>query len=158
MAEIWGTEATFELSRDKLKSKIDDLVTAMASGYDPALNYAYDNHLVAHLRLNAATIEMVDMRVKHIGIGSPLGTSLEYVIPFEIRVHTAYENGRMDTVKNMRLLCSIDNYLNTHRDLSDGYRIGLTSNLNPQQIFDDSKTLGGSMEVEINYFINHIQV
>jgi len=158
MAEVWGSEATYELARDKLKALLDDLVTAMATGYDPALDYAYDNHLVANLQLNAITIEMTDLQNSYLGIGTPSVSSQKCVVPFEVRVHTAYENGRIDTVKNMRLLNSVSNYLSTHRDLSDGYRIGLIINLSPQQTFDDSKTVGGSLELEIIYYIQHTQL
>ena len=158
MAEVWGTEATWELCRDKLKALLDALVTAMATGYDPALEYAYDNHMVAKLQVNAATIEITDLQSSYLGIGTPGVSSQQNVVPFQIRVHTAYENGRMDTVKNMRLLNSIANYINTHRDLSDGYRVGLMGNMNPQQTFDDSLTLGGSLEVQIIYYIQHTQL
>lgn len=156
--EVWGSEATYELARDKLKALLDALIPAMATdSIVPALNYAYDNHIIANLQLNAVTIEMADLDTQYMGVGAPSGVNLKYIIPFEIHVHTAYENGRMDTVKNMRLLNSITNYLNVNRNLEDGYRINLMSNLNNQQEFDDSRTRGGSMEVIIYVYINHTQ-
>ena len=158
MGEVWGAEATFELARDRLKAQLDALILAMVTdGTDPALNYAYDHHIVANLQLNAVTIEMADLETEYMGVGAPSGVNLKYIIPFEIHVHTAYENGQMDTVKNMRLLNSIDNYLNVNRDLGDKYRIDLTSTLNNQQEFDDSRTRGGSMQVIIYVYINHAQ-
>lgn len=158
MAEVWGTEAHFELARDKLKAQLDALVTAMANeGTDPALGFAYDNHIIANLQLNAVSIEMADLLTEYLGVGGPAAVRLRYMIPYDIRVHTAYENGRIDTVKNMRLLNSITNYLNVNRDLGDNYRIDLITTLSNQQDFDDSRTRGGSLQILIEVNLEHEQ-
>lgn len=157
MSEVYGTYKILEDCRDKLKAQFDALITAMASGYDPKISYAYGHHAPARLQLNGATIGIDVANSNDMG-KVPSGILTGYVIDCSIRVHTAYQGGYIDNVKICRLLNSVDNWFHTHIDLADSYQITNIDNIKTNLVFDDSKTIGGELRVTIKLAIDHIQV
>ena len=156
MADIYGSQEHFDDAVDKIKSKIDSLVTAMASGYDPKISYCYKGHDQIPVQFNGVTVDFDSAEPDEFGKAS--GNVIQYNMIISVRVHTKYVGRYNDNIIVMQLLNSIDNYLNTHRDLSgayyiiniDGYKTGLE--------FPESATVGGELRVTVKNVIEHIQV
>jgi len=156
MAEIYGTAALFEDARDKLIARLNALKTIMASGYNPTFSYVYDGHVQAKLQLNAVSVALEAATREQQGAGT--APIFDYLIALSIRVHTAYVGGFNDTVKNVRLLNSIDNDLSAHLDLGGGYLIKEISDYEVGADWPDSATMGGQMTVTILRTIDHAQI
>jgi len=151
MADVYGTYSVLETAKDKLKAYADALVTAMATGYDPKLSYAYEGHIQALLRTNAISIALDSYTREEIGT-----LKFQYLMTFSVRVHTNYEGRYIDNIQILRLLNSVDNYLSTHLDMSDGYYIVEISDGHVGS-FDDSGTVGGELFITIRKEIDHTQ-
>ena len=158
MAEVYGSPY-FETARDKLKALMDALVVTMATGYDPALSYAYDYHNVADMGLNAVTIgaEASAIRDQREETVSSVGPSVVYDMQFSIRVHTDHVDGTRDRIKVSRLLNSVNNKLLLNTDLGDGYCIKFTTDLLFNEEFDESDTYGGQLSVVLDLFATNTQ-
>lgn len=153
---IYGTPSPIDTARSKVKAQIDALKTLMATGYDPAISYTYTQHRIANLRLNAVTVEVDDADA--VLSGSAVSQALNlWTATVSIRVHTAYRYGHNDWLKNVRLLTSISNYLNEHRNLGDEYRILSTGSIVSRVSFDDSATLGGEMKIIVQVPVEYTQ-
>ncbi|MFA5376498.1 MAG: hypothetical protein WC455_12200 [Dehalococcoidia bacterium] len=153
---IYGTPSPIDTARSKVKTLIDALKTTMASGYDPTFSYTYTQHRIANLRLNAVTIEADDADA--VPSGSAVSQSLNlWIVTVSIRVHTAYRYGHNDWLKNVRLLTSISNYINEHRNLGDEYRVLSTGAFISRASFDDSATLGGEMRILVQVPVEYTQ-
>jgi hypothetical protein len=161
MAEIYGSYTQLETARDKVKTYLDALITAMATGYTPKLDYAHDRHQVAAIKLNAVTVQVESARRMQPG-GEQSGGSMvpiyDYLIDLSIRVHTAYEGRFNDVEKNARLLNSIDNYLSARWNMGDDYYLHNISDIKPNESFSESNTLGGSLMITMIIQIDHTQV
>jgi len=154
MAEIYGT-TWLETARDKIKALLDMLKTAMASGYSPTFSYVYERHNTAKLQLNAVSVGLQDAVE---GEKAASNNVLEkFIVPFTLRVHTAYSGGVQDDQKNARLLNSIVNKLLANYNLGDGYRIEDVTDISASEEFADSHTLGGQMTVYVRKEVNYTQ-
>ncbi|MDD4995730.1 MAG: hypothetical protein PHW53_04700 [Patescibacteria group bacterium] len=156
MSEIYGTYTAFETARDKLKAHLDAMITAMATGYDPKLSYAYDSHHTIPILLNGVSIELIG--VTRDSLGQMPGVIFNYYLDFSIRVHTNYIDRWHDPTKNARLLNSLDNYLSARLNLADGYRIFSITDHQTGLEFPESGTLGGQMKVTVKITIDHAQI
>lgn len=142
----------------RIKNKIDDLKTIMATGYDPTFSYTYDNHRVAGLLLNGVTLE-----VDEANFDAPLGgfggasVLVLYQVIISIRVHTGYRFAHTHWMTSLALLSAINDYLNDHRDLGDDYRIMRLETFNPGQYFDESETFGGEIKIMVQKPVEHTQ-
>jgi hypothetical protein len=161
MAEIYGSNTQLETARDKVKTYLDALITAMTTGYTPKLDYAHDRHQVAAMKLNAVTVQVDSAKRVQPG-GNQSGSSMvpiyDYLIELSIRVHTAYEGRFNDVEKNARLLNSIDNYLSARWNMGDDYYLQNVTDINPNHSFAESNTLGGSLIITVLIQIDHTQV
>ena len=155
MAETYGN-ATLEDIRDKLVSKLNDLVTAMASGYNPKISYVYDHHNVANCQFNAVSVSIESADPSSEAAGSA-GITVQYPCGITVRVHTAYQGGLVDEVKNARLINSVVNYLSKYKDLGGGYRVHEVKTILPNEEFEESHTVGGECEVLVTKFVLHTQ-
>jgi hypothetical protein len=106
--------------------------------------------------LNAVTIEADDADATLSGGAVAQALNLWQVV-VSIRVHTAYRYGHNDYLDNVRLLTSISNYLNEHRNLGDGYRLAMTTGFVSRASFDESATLGGEMKVVVQVPMEYTQ-
>ncbi len=155
MAEVFGT-AFIENGNDKIKTLMDELITTMATGYEPAISYAYQSHNRAYILLNAVTIDFEG--ADNLPLGSGDNANLNgFILTYSIRVHTAYNGGIMDGQKNSRLLNSVINKMKVNFDLSDGYKFWGMHELNPRQTFDESPTLGGQVMIDIFASVRYTQ-
>lgn len=155
MTEIYGT-AYVETAKDKLKALMDALVTSMASGYDPAISYAYETHNVADLDLNAVTIGFGGCDPTPQANGGSGQTSL-YLMNFTVRVHTAYDGSYFDRDKTARLLNSVTNKIQANLDLGDGYRVDGITNMMVGETFEESASIGGELTVTVWMPVLHSQ-
>lgn len=159
MAEIYPGSNTFiETARDKLITELTALLSSMATGYSPTFSYLYEKHNTAKLQLNAVSVDLEGATMDFDGY-SPNNSVATWYLTFSIRVHTDYagEGANMDSQANSRLLNSIINKLRANLDLGSGYRVHTISNVNPREIFEDSDTVGGSVDVLIVVPITHTQ-
>jgi hypothetical protein len=156
MAEIYGSETHFETGRDKLKALLDALVTAMVSGYDPMLSYAYDGHGTIPILLNGVSVDL-DSATRLDDPGERRGIIFQYMMHYTIRVHTNYNNRYNDRIKNARLLQSVDNYISANVNLGDNYRIHDIDDYKTKEEFPESGTVGGELTVVVWAAIEHIQ-
>ena len=155
MSEVYST-AWLETARDKIVAQLNTLKTTMASGYDPTFSYVYDYHNVAKLQLNAVSVAIDVVNPDTVSVGSS-GLGVLYPMEFTLRVHTAYSGEIMDGVKNARLLNSIINYLMEHKELGDGYRMFLITDITTNEEFAESATLGGECKVIVHQYSRHVQ-
>ena len=159
MAEVYGTNlATLEDARDKLYTKLQALVVAMQTGYNPKLSYAYPRHLTIPTRLNAVSIDFVGCDTKEEGTSGGGKLNYQYLIHFTARVHSAHEGQFHDNIKTMRLLNSINNYLFEKADLANGYIIYDIDKFVSGQHFAETATQGGEMTVTIKTFVEHERI
>jgi hypothetical protein len=153
MAEIFGTAFT-ETAKDHIVTLITALMSTMSAGYDPTFSYIYEKHGVAKLELNGVTIDMVGIDPANEVAND---YNIRYLMEFSVRVHTAYSDGVIDGQKNMRLLSSIQNKLKNNIKINDYYRIEYVGNMNVNESFAESATLGGELSVVISYVNEHTQ-
>jgi len=155
MAEVYGN-ATLEDVRDKLVSKLNDMVTAMASGYDPTISYVYDHHNTAYMQFNAVSVGLDGAEPNNQAFGSA-GVTVQYECQFTVRVHTAYQGGLVDEVKNARIINSVVNYMTTYKNLAGGYWLQDVNDVTANQEFAESFTLGGQCTVLVTMPVTHTQ-
>lgn len=154
MADVYGAQEQFDDAVDKVKAQIDALIIAMSSD-SPKISYCYKGHNTVPVLLNGVTVDFDGADTTIAGKAS--GDVLDYHIFVTIRVHTDYAGGYCDGEKVTRLLNSIDNYLNTHRDLGNSYRIWEISDYRSFLDFVESGTIGGQMRVNVQYILEHQQ-
>ena len=155
MPETHGT-SWLETAKDKLVTKINALLTSMiADSISPLYSFVYEQHAVAKVELNAVTIDL-----DSVDGGEPVGTNdkfLRWLPVYSVRVHTAYEGGKQDGQKQMRLLNSIAEKLHLKHDLADGYRIQMIDDLTVMEEFAETDTNGGHLNVQIEANVEYIQ-
>ena len=158
MAEVFGT-GYFETAKDKLKALMDELVSDMAAGFDPAIDYAYDYHNVADMDLNAVSQSMVaSALLDNVNEdASEIGAGAIYDMQFSMRVHTDHVDGTRDVIKNTRLLESVNNKLLNNVDLGDGYRVRVTTDFEYDAEFEESDTYGAQLTVVIRLYLTITQ-
>ena len=79
---------------------------------------------------------------------------------FSIRVHNGYainKEAATDKTTCSQLLNSISNKLSDNRSLGSGYHIIDISEYLLNEEFDESYTVGGSINVTVAYGVNHTQ-
>jgi len=152
MAEIYG-ETFLETGRDKIVSLIEDLKSDMSSGYSPTISYVYDGHLQADLNLNAVSVDLLSANMDQ----ESTGTFVIYNINYSVRVHTGYSDGYNDVIVNARLLGSIVNKLNANIVLGDNYILKEVTSIEPDQTFEETETLGGSLVATIMVSVAYTQ-
>lgn len=146
--------------RGYIKALMDDLITDLV-GSTPELNYAYERHNKANLKLNTVTIEFettedVDKAANDYRV--------QYPMAFSLRIHTGYAGGEVRSKTSTALLNSIINKLkNNIKITTDTYRIGgqagvpAIQNIQMNQSFDESGTTGASLVVVVTVNITHTQ-
>jgi hypothetical protein len=155
MADIYGAQEQFDDAVDKVKALIDDLITAMSTGYSPKISYCYKGHHQIPVQFNAVTVDFDSTEPDEFGKAS--GNLILYMMKISIRVHTKYNGRYADGVIITQLLNSVDNYLNTHRDLSGAYDIIKVDGHKTGVAFPESATMGGELMVTVKTYIEHIQ-
>lgn len=154
MADVYGMQQQLDDPVDKVKAKIDDLIIAMSSD-SPKVSYCYKGHNTVPVLLNGVTVDFEG--TDPILTGKATGDVYNYHVIVSVRVHVDYAGGYCDGEKVARLLNSIDNYLNTHRDLSDAYTIWAITGHKSFVEFTESGTIGGEMKVDVLYVLEHEQ-
>lgn len=153
---FYGTEGHIITAHSKVIAELEELKTAMATGYYPTFGYVYSRHSVADLSVNSLSVEcnaIVDEQS-----GKEQGTVLySYLIYISVRAHVDYEGGFADSVNIMRLLNSVENWLLTHIDLGDGYSVDRTEGYRAPESFSASASLGGEINVLIRYIMDYTQ-
>lgn len=154
MATVYGTSFT-DTAHAALLSAMNALITATAVGYDPRLGHAYGNHRTAKLQVNAVTLELSGASPdEELWAGD---AQIRWMLTFTVRVHTDYDPGKQDALKQARLLNSITSKLLANRTLASGFRVENIDNLQTGLTFDDSQTLGGSLEVMVSTNVLYTQ-
>jgi hypothetical protein len=155
---------------DDVRTEIYDLCVAfqtacVAGSVSPRPSYVYNTHQKAALRTIALTVDLDNYDEEFFGLGD--GPMAEVEVPVSIRVHYTYKlrsdvQGQVlnNSVKVSQILNGLNNYLNTHRVLDATrrtFRIIKTSSPKIDEVFDDSKTVGGSMIVMVKTTVEHVQ-
>lgn len=146
--------------RGYVKALMDDLITDLV-GSTPALNYAYERHNKANLKLNAVTVEFETTEDDDKAAND---YRVQYPMAFSLRIHTGYAGGEIRSKTSTALLNSIINKLkNNIKITASSYRIGgqagvpAIQNIQMNQSFDESGTTGASLVVIVTVNINHTQ-
>lgn len=154
MPEIHGTPF-LETAKDKLVTELEALKTSMVTdAISPLYSYVYQLHNVAHLQLNAVTIDLESAEPNIVGTNDIF---VRWIITYSIRVHTAYSDGIQDGQKQMRLLNSITEKLKDNVDLAGGYRVQEINSLVVRQEFSESDTLGGELQAVVSIDVENPQ-
>ena len=155
MATSHGTE-WLETAKDKLVFELNALVTSMPTdGVSPLFSYVYEWHAVAKMQFNSVSIDFDSMDG-----GEPTGTNdkfLRWLPVFSIRVHTDLEDGINDTQMQMRLLNSITEKLHLNHDLAGGYRIQGVDGHAVGELFSESDSYGGHLNVTVSIDVEYVQ-
>lgn len=170
MATVLGDNLIFESVRTTIFSLLDALKTAMENAStDPLPLAVYNTHDQVKMTLPAYSVDFNgvvndgDGRVKGIkatGSGIILG---RYPLVVSIRTHTAFQGEFRDRVKLARLLNSVNNYMQTHRDLTAMNTACvqfMVTNFEPITMdneFEESLTIGGEMILSIVVNVGHTQ-
>lgn len=169
MATIHGDNVVFQACRTALYDAMVDMLAAMSSD-DPKPAAIYNTHDQVKMILPAVSADFVgviddgDDRVE----GRSAGTGdivVRYPLLCEIRVHTAYEGGYRDLVKLARLLNSVNNWIETHRDFSSDLDAGTNVYFQLTEVpeittdddFEESMTIGGKMQLILKTTVTHTQ-
>lgn len=155
MGIIHGDNQLFEDVRVGLYNQMVSLKDAM-SGDDPKPVAVYDNHQILNPEYPSISvgIESVDSEgEEHSSLD--VSSQQDYFCNAEIRVHMEYEEREFDEIGCLRLLNSINNWLETHRTSLGDYikieksEVGIT--------FSESLTVGGSIALIIRKIVTHTQ-
>lgn len=169
MGIIYGDNEILENCVGAIKAEMDSLLTAMVSD-DPKPAAVYNGHEQVKAILPAITVGLgtAEKRFPDEGLmkaGANSEITITYEVGVEIRIHTAYHRQYRDRVKIRRLLNSINNWIETHRDI--GAVIEETANVSflflttgeflLDEEFPESLTLGGILPVLIVLTVTHTQ-
>jgi hypothetical protein len=153
---FYGVEGHVLIPVSKVVDQLKLLQTAIEVGYYPTISAVYDSHSTASCLKNAVSVDIETIDEKDYGTLSA-GVDVDYGANVSIRVHTGFAGSPFDSVMTNRLLNSIDNWLNTHKNLGSGYRIVSGASIKSRQVFAESNTIGGQINVKVGYLINHLQ-
>lgn len=152
MGTVYGTNTIFETVRAGLVAQMESLMAAM-SGDDPKPLAVYDGHEVmnpVYPSISTGLMEMENVGEPHTGLDV---TSLQdYDITAEIRLHLEHQDNHFDETKCVRLVNSINNWLESHRTALGDYltverqEVGI--------IFEESFTVGAKITLTIRYITN----
>lgn len=143
----YGDNDPVMTGKSKLYDQLLAAKAAMAGLVEPDIDYLYDRHQKASMRLNAISIDFVSADRAMVGNGS--SPIIQHEIFYSIRAHTQYRGRYNDNEINARLLESIANWLNAHLDLGDGYRIANIGGYESNAAFAESATVGGQLDVTL---------
>lgn len=152
MGDVYGSTQTIDDLRDKVKAYLDALIIAMSSD-SPKIEYAYDYHQIAALRLNGATVGITGAEASMGGLEGVSMPMFNYNFEAEVRVHTGYEGDNINEQTTSRLINSVANYFMTHLNMGDGYHITGIQSIDTAIEFSDSATVGGSIVFIIEMYL-----
>jgi len=162
MAEVYNTSqsAVLETVRDTIKTKLDAIVWTDIS---PDIDYTYDNHRIANMSFNAVSVEIVGVEKEHTAQqSSPAGPVINYYITIELRIHTAVGGRHNDYDTFMRLANSLSNFLAENNALGTHANGRMVvhdpGQIVPDQTFEESDTVGGSLTFIVLWSGQHTQV
>lgn len=171
MAIIHGDNQIFEDCRAALKNLMDELKSAMdTDSDDPRPAAVYDGHEQVKMNLPAISVDflgLIDDGVNRI-LGRSAGVGqivVRYPLAGEIRIHTDYRGGYRDNIKLARLLNSVNNWIETHRDFSADIDSGSTVFFQLTKVlsvtmndeFSESLTIGGKIQMILVTTVTHTQ-
>lgn len=170
MATIHGDNLIFQTCRTALYDAMVDMKAAMdTDSDDPKPSAIYDDHDQVKMSLPAVSADFVGVidegdRIegRQAGVGDIV---VRYPLLCEIRVHVAYEGGYRDRVKLARLLNSVNNWIETHRDFSSDIDAGTNvffqvtdvMEITTDDEFEESLTIGGKMQLILKTTVTHTQ-
>jgi hypothetical protein len=163
MAVVYGT-SYIEATRQFLYARLGELVTAMATGYDPTFTEVHDTHTVADIQLSAITIGLE--RAEAADGADAIGTTgivANHRMIYTIRVHTDFAGGLHDEKRQARLLESIENKLRARLTLASAtqprsqIQVWQVGQAMTKQIFEESATIGGALVIEVRAVVEHTQ-
>lgn len=171
MAIIHGDNQIFEDCRLALKTLMDELKTAMdTDSDDPRPAAVYDGHEQMKMSLPAISVDFLglinDGKARIQGRAAGAGQIVvRYPLLGEIRMHTDYRDGYRDNIKLARLLNSVNNWIETHRDFSAdldsgdvvSFQVTNVTDLTMNDEFPESLTLGGKIRLSLVTIVTHTQ-
>ena len=159
MADSYGTTPIFDDLRDLVYDNLV-LLQAELTATTATIEYTYNRHNIAKLQLNALSCDFGE--TEQIPAGHSQGSFTDYLIEFNIRIHTGYlgrlTNDPVDTQEITRLIDSVNNWFMTHMALSSIYQIINMNNMVTYEEFTESATFGGSLNFVVQLQQDHIQV
>lgn len=172
MATIHGDNIIFQACRTALYDAMIDMQAAMVTDGDEPRPYSvFNTHDQVKMTLPAVTADFVgvidDGEPRVLGRDAGAGDIVvRYPLLCDIRVHTAYEGGYRDLVKLGRLLNSVNNWIETHRDFSTDIDAGTNVYFQLTEVpeittdnnFEESMTIGGRMQLILKTTVTHTQV
>lgn len=155
MGIVYGDNQLFEDIRIGLYNQMNSLKTAMA-GDSPRPLAVYDNHEILNPQYPSISVGVnaVDSEGgEHTALD--VSSHQDYVFKAEIRVHMQYEEREFDEINCLRLLNSINNWIETHRTVLGDYIQVEGSEMNVK--FAESFTIGGRLNLIVRKITTHTQ-
>lgn len=145
-----------------LYAQAEGLRIAMAAGYAPFPAAVYNSHDQVKMSLPAISVGFLSGKSREnlAGFMAGIAPSIVGLYDFEwdIRVHTDYQDGYHDETKVSRLLNSISNWLQTHKNLSiPGFQYLTIDRIEGGAAFPESLTIGGFLIIKITVALAHEQ-
>lgn len=155
MGIIYGDNQLFEDMRVGLYNQMNSLKDAM-SGDDPKPLAVYDNHQVLNPLYPSISVglEVVDNEGEE-QTALDISSHQDYIFKAEIRVHMQYEEREFDEISCLRLLNSINNWMESHRTVLGDY-IQVEGSENNVK-FAESLTIGGRLNLIVRKITTHTQ-
>lgn len=156
MGTVYGTNKIFETVQAGLVIQMESLMAAM-SGDDPKPLAVYNGHEVmnpVYPSISTGIVEMENAAEEHTGMD--VSALQDYMITAEIRIHLEYQDNYFDETECVRLVNSVNNWLESHRTvlgdylIIDSHEIGI--------IFPESFTIGAKITLTIRYITSQNQV
>jgi len=155
MSIVYGDNQLFEDARIGLYDQMVALMNAMV-GDDPKPAAIYDNHQILNPEYPSISVDVQlieNEEEEHTSLD--VSALQDYQFNAEIRIHMEYEEREFDEIACLRLLNSINNWIETHRTaLGDYIKI---ENAEVGVTFPESLTIGGKINLIIRKITTHTQ-
>lgn len=155
MGIVYGDNQLFEDMRTGLYNQMVSLMNAM-SGDDPKPLAIYDNHQVLNPQYPSISIEIIKVENENPEqTGLDVSSHVDYIFNAEIRVLMQFEGREFDEINCLRLLNSINNWLEIHRTALGNYLDIESSEIGID--FPESHSIGGQLNLVIRKISTHTQ-
>ncbi|MGD8785896.1 MAG: hypothetical protein PVJ60_00605 [Phycisphaerales bacterium] len=156
--DIYGTPDVFKTCKDAIVGHLNNLVTTMSNdSYAPALNYVYDSHAKAALKLNAISVELGDAARGDTGSQSAAELA-HWLMQFILRIHVNYAGRYLNPTLVENLFNSVESKLNENYILASGYRLKDFTIDSVREEFSESATVGGQATIKVFHSQRYEQV
>lgn len=149
MATQYGTFTSFETARTLIVTELNALKANMVTNsIVPAISSVHSTHHAdPALTFNAVSVGQPSAEDEFPALKSdPGGPYITSLVTVEVRVMIGNRNDYMDEIKIGRLLNSIMNWLQENRAMDASNRVWDTMRTTIGDAFDDTDTIGGTLQ------------